>query len=143
MREFFRRFFVFFLTICFFIVYPFSAFAEESQNTDNVEYLQRASLWHWWYSDPNRLSPFYAITAYTFGFVCPETDDGYHRASSYLKEGIDIDGLPYFSCICDYCGQEFTAHEVDLKQSYESQVSELPATEITSVSYTHLTLPTN
>lgn len=61
-------------------------------------------------------------------YVCPESEDGYHHANSYQKDLED----GYFTCICSYCGREFTAYESDLKQSYQDQVSDLPATGITS-----------
>ena len=65
---------------------------------------------------------------YTAGLVCPESDDGYHHASSY-----EVDRESgYYNCICDVCGWPFLAYETDLQQAYETQVSELPATGVTS-----------
>lgn len=60
--------------------------------------------------------------------VCPNTEDGYHRATSYEEYKKPLIGDPYYSCICEHCGHTFKAYETDLKQSYETQVSEMPAT---------------
>ena len=65
---------------------------------------------------------------YTAGLVCPESDDGYHHASSY-----EVDRESgYYNCICDVCGWPFLAYETDLQQAYETQVSELPITTVSS-----------
>ena len=69
------------------------------------------------------------IIGYSFGTgVCPNSEDTYHHSSSYVYEKEN----GYYKCICSICGQTFTAYESDLQQSYEAQVSELPADNINS-----------
>ncbi len=55
-------------------------------------------------------------------------------ASSYFHEG-NVGGEVRYRCICDYCGDSFTAYASDLQQSYNSQVSELPSPSLDSEGY--------
>lgn len=102
-----------------FLMSPASASSE-------TQYVQKANFWHWLGGEGSILHDF---AGYYVGAVCPDSEDGYHHASSFIeyakKEG-------YYRCICNDCGREFTAYEGDLQQSYDNQVSELPASGISS-----------
>lgn len=87
-------------------------------------YEQKVGWWEW----VTHFPVLKEIWGYASGAVCPKSDDGYHHSSSY-----EIDrGNGYFTSICSFCGQKFKAYESDLQQSYQQQVSDLPATSITS-----------
>lgn len=109
-----------------------SVLADESSNPDDEkEYVQRANWWHWVYRDADetdKSSFLYRILSYSEGSICPNAEDGYHKASSYLEFKKPLIGDPYYSCLCEHCGHSFKAYETDLKQSYEAQVSGMPAT---------------
>ena len=90
----------------------------------NAEYNQVTTFWHW-----SKDVPLWGDwVAYSTDKTCAVSEDKYHHASTYQTANED----GYFTCICTYCGQMFTAYESDLKQSYDDQVAELPATGITS-----------
>lgn len=90
----------------------------------NAEYNQVTTFWHW-----SKDVPLWGDwVAYSTDKTCAVSEDKYHHASTYQTANED----GYFTCICTYCGQTFTAYEFDLKQSYDDQVAELPATGITS-----------
>jgi len=90
----------------------------------NNEYVSSGSFWNW-IADHGKFVQ--SITGYFPGSgSCPSSEDTYHHASSYQKEG-NVDGDIRYRCICDYCHQSFTAYASDLQQSYEAQVEELPA----------------
>lgn len=111
-----------FLLIAVFLIVPVSA--ASSSNTD-VEYIQKSSFWTW---AAGKGKPLNGIIGNTFGAVCPNSEDGYHHASSYERPiGNWTVESGYYKCICDLCGAEFKAYEKDLQQSYEAQVEELPA----------------
>ena len=97
--------------------------------SSNVEYRQPASFWHW---ATGAWSPLDNFIGYGLGFVCPNSEDSYHHASSYYGSRRLSDGRMEYDCVCTYCGHTFTAYESDLKQSYDNQVSTLPAPGITS-----------
>lgn len=99
--------------------------ADESEDPGNSGYIQKASIWHW-LAGPSSI--FHEYFGYSFGVVCPESEDGYHRASSFERIEESSEGDIYFHCICTQCGHDFTAYESDLKQSYEAQVSEMEDT---------------
>lgn len=58
---------------------------------------------------------------YTAGLVCPQSEDGYHHASSYEVDGEN----GYYDCVCSKCGWPFIAYETDLQQSYDTFVESL------------------
>lgn len=90
----------------------------------NNEYVSSGSFWNW-IADHGKFVQ--SVTGYFPGSgSCPSSEDTYHHASSYQKEG-NVDGDIRYWCVCDYCHQSFTAYESDLQQSYEAQVEELPA----------------
>lgn len=92
--------------------------------TSNSSYEQRVGWWEW----VSHFPVVKEIFGYASGSVCPKSDDGYHHSSSYEVD--EKNG--WFISICSSCGQRFKAYESDLKQSYDNQVAELPATGITS-----------
>lgn len=113
---------VFAAFLCLLSLFSFSGISARGVNTK--EYKQQATFWTMFSGVPI-LKEF---LGYTAGLVCPESDDGYHHASSY-----EVDRESgYYNCICDVCGWPFLAYETDLQQAYETQVSELPATGVTS-----------
>ena len=113
---------VFAAFLCLLSLFSFSGISARGINTK--EYKQQATFWTMFSGVPI-LKEF---LGYTAGLVCPESDDGYHHASSY-----EVDRESgYYNCICDVCGWPFLAYETDLQQAYETQVSELPATGVTS-----------
>ena len=83
------------------------------------QYEQVTGFWGWLSHMPIVKEVF----GYSSGAVCPKSEDQYHHATTYQREG-KKEG--YYKCICSYCGQTFTAYESDLKQSYQDQVSTLP-----------------
>lgn len=107
------------------VAFLFVALMPPALASTGVEYNQKTSIWHWLAGKGSILHDY---IGYVFGPVCPNSEDGYHHANSYQK-GLE-DG--YYSCICSYCGQTFTAYESDLQQSYDAQVAELPAQGVTS-----------
>lgn len=92
----------------------------------DIEYIQKPTFWHWLNGQGSILN---GIVAYGLGQACPNSDDGYHRSSSYEYESSLRGG---YRCICDYCGAKFTAYETDLQQSYNDYVETLPASGYTS-----------
>ena len=109
----------------FFLVSPCLAFATDTNGSDEVEYTQFASFWHWF---AGKSSPLHSIIGYSFGSVCPESEDGFHHSSRYDRSRYDSDkSREVYLCTCEYCGHTFEAYESDLKQSYEAQVAEMPA----------------
>ena len=92
------------------------------------EYIQKPTFWNWVSNQGNILN---GIVAYGLGLACPNTEDGYHRASEPLTTSQRA-GRTVYSCICDYCATRFDAFEDDLNQSYQEQTSELPAQGYTS-----------
>ena len=128
MWKYFRPFCAIFVAICVFCLSSVAVLADDSSDPDDgKEYVQKASIFNWMANNLDNSSFWYGITGYHFGAFCPETEDSYHRASSYIKSGVSVLGATYYECTCDYCGAFFTAYESDLKQSYEAQVSEMPA----------------
>lgn len=81
-------------------------------------YNQKTDFWSW-FKDVPIISDF---IGYTWGGVCPESNDSYHHANSYQVDK----GDGTYKCICTYCGHEFTAYESDLQQSYNDYVGTLP-----------------
>lgn len=88
------------------------------------DYKQKSTFWHW---AAGKWSPLNDIMGHSLGLVCPDSDDGYHHASSYYSSSQLDNGETVYKCVCTYCGHEFLAHESDLGQSYQEQVSALPA----------------
>lgn len=116
-----------FLLIAVFLIIPVSA---ATSSSSDVEYVQKSGFWTW---AAGKGKPLNGIIGHTFGAVCPNSEDGYHHASSYQRPEASWGGLTgYYKCICDLCGAEFKAYESDLQQSYDSQVAELPAQGYTS-----------
>ena len=87
------------------------------------EYIQKPTFWHWLNNQGGILN---GVIAYSMGKACPNTEDGYHR-SSERKGVISGNYGTMYSYYCDYCGEKFDAYNNDLTQSYQEQVSELPA----------------
>ena len=115
-----RKIISFFL-IAVFLIIPVSA---ASSSSPDVEYVQKAGFWTWAAGQNEFLHGLIGST----GASCPNSEDGYHHASSYQRPEASWGGLTgYYKCICDLCGAEFKAYESDLQQSYEAQVEELPA----------------
>ena len=111
-----------FLLVLVLLILPAGAVSSFS---DDVEYVQKSNFWTWAAGKGKVLN---GVIGNTFGFSCPNSDDGYHHASSYRRPQGSWGGeTGYYHCICDFCGAEFIAYESDLQQSYDSQVSELPA----------------
>lgn len=75
---------------------------------------------------------FQRVYGYSAGLACPNSEDNFHYANDYLSWSKDENGAIIYTCQCAGCGATFTAYESDLKQSYDNQVAELPATGITS-----------
>ena len=111
------------ILIVFFLVKLFITLVLPVGATNN-EYVSSGSFWNW-IADHGKLVQ--SVTGYFPGSgSCPSSEDTYHHASSYQKEG-NVNGDIRYWCVCDYCHQSFTAYESDLQQSYEAQVAELPA----------------
>ncbi len=118
----------YFLLIAVFLIIPVGA---TSSSHADVEYIQKSNFWTWAAGEPG--TGWNKFIGYTFGVSCPNSEDGYHHASSYRRPEASWGGpTGYYKCICDLCGAEFTAYEKDLQQSYEAQVEELPAQSITA-----------
>lgn len=115
---------IYFLLIAIFFIVPVSV--ASSSNSD-VEYVQKSNFWTWAAGEPG--TGWNKFIGYTFGVSCPNSEDGYHHASSYEAYNA---WSRYYKCICDLCGAKFDAYEKDLQQSYEAQVAELPAQGISS-----------
>lgn len=89
------------------------------------EYVSTGSFFNWAASGGSFIQK---MIGYTIGKVCPSSPDTYHHASQFTQKN----DLGCFLCICDYCRQEFIGYESDVEQSYKAQVSDLPATGLTS-----------
>lgn len=123
MKQFIHR-----ILIAFFVVKILTVSVFPVGATNN-EYVSSGSFWNW-IADHGKFVQ--SVTGYFPGSgSCPSSEDTYHHASSYQKEG-NVDGDIRYWCVCDYCHQSFTAYESDLQQSYEAQVEELPAQSITA-----------
>lgn len=115
-----------FLLVAIFLTVPVNA---ESSSGSNVEYVQKASFWNWVAGQNDFLHGIVGST----GASCPNSDDGYHHASSYERPiGAWTQESGYYKCICDLCGAKFDAYEKDLQQSYDAQVAELPTPQVDS-----------
>lgn len=120
MKKYFSHFCVGLLAVFMLILSCVPVFASSQS-----EYVQITNFLHW-----SKDVPIWGdFVSYSSSAICPVAEDGHHRASTYQSENVK-EG--YFDCICILCGKEFTAYESDLKQSYDNQVAELPATGITS-----------
>lgn len=116
-----QKFMAFCLLVSF-LVFPVSA--------TGSEYVSRDTFWNWAAGSNGVIKQ---VINFVGGLgTCSKSDDTYHHASSYFKEG-NVDGEVRYRCICDLCGDAFTAYASDLQQSYETQVGELPAPILTSV----------
>ena len=77
-------------------------------------------------SNFDKSSLLYGIIGYRLGYVCPESEDNYHHAQKCDRSRYDkATSQEIYLCTCEYCGKSFEAYETDLKQSYETQVSEM------------------
>lgn len=103
----------------------FSLFLPVQVLAAGTDYKQQSDFWTWIAGTNSILKDF---IGYTSGAVCPKSEDGYHHASSYVKNNED----GYYTCICSYCGERFVGYEDDVQQSYDSQVLDLPASGVTS-----------
>lgn len=107
------------LCVCTLIL---SVFAVESDK----EYVSEDTFWHWLFQNTSGVVS--AIVGYSAGSVCTVNADGYHCSSEISDLVWDFYSGDYrLQCICESCGAEFFAYQRDVKQSYESQVSKLPA----------------
>ena len=107
--------------VAFFLLVSFLALPVSAADT---EYVSRDTFWNW-------AAGSNGVVKQVINFVggmgtCSKSEDTYHHASSYFKEG-NVGGEIRYRCICDLCGDSFTAYEKDLQQSYDAQVEELPA----------------
>ena len=128
LKQFIRR-----ILIAFFVVKILTVSVFPVGATNN-EYVSSGSFWNW-IADHGKFVQ--SVTGYFPGSgSCPSSEDTYHHASSYQKEG-NVDGDIRYWCVCDYCHQSFTAYESDLQQSYEAQVEELQNTIVTSGASLH------
>ena len=110
-----QKFLVFCLLVSFLSV-PASA--------SDTEYVSRDTFWNWVAGSNDVIKQ---VINFAGGFgTCSKSEDTYHHASSYFKEG-NVNGEVRYRCVCDLCGDSFTAYEKDLQQSYDAQVAELPA----------------
>lgn len=115
-----------------------------------------ANWWDWIMSQANKVgsSTMFSgivqdVTGHLSGKICPFSSDSYHHSSlgpnlNDLWIGNDSYGK-FVKLPCEYCGQEFKAYysgsltsalddgsPSDLQQSYDTQVSQMPATGYTS-----------
>lgn len=90
-----------------------------------TDYFSKDTFWRWMAGSGGVVQK---IIGYSFSSACSASDDGYHHASSYTREGKD----GTYQCNCIYCGDVFIATESDIKQSYDNYVETLPATGYTS-----------
>lgn len=61
--------------------------------------------------------------------ICPDSPDGKHHAASCIRE--ENDGVHY-RCVCNYCGELYTATEREVSDAYNGYVASLPAEEYDS-----------
>lgn len=85
-----------------------------------TDYFSKDTFWRWMAGSGGVVQK---IIGYSFSSACSASDDGYHHASSYTREGKD----GTYQCNCIYCGDVFIATESDIKQSYNDYVETLPA----------------
>lgn len=98
-----------FLLVAMFLTVPASAASSDA----DVEYVQKSSFWTW---IAGKDSFIHNYVGHTWGAVCPNSDDGYHHASSYERPiGNWTQESGYYKCICDLCGAKFDAYEKDTK----------------------------
>jgi hypothetical protein len=90
-----------------------------------TDYFSKDTFWRWMAGSGGVVQK---IIGYSFSSACSASDDGYHHASSYTREGKD----GTYQCNCIYCGDVFIATESDIKQSYDDYVETLPAPSYTS-----------
>lgn len=90
-----------------------------------TDYFSKDTFWRWMAGSGGVVQK---IIGYSFSSACSASDDGYHHASSYTREGKD----GTYQCNCIYCGDVFIATESDIKQSYNDYVETLPAPGYTS-----------
>ena len=90
-----------------------------------TDYFSKDTFWRWMAGSGGVVQK---IIGYSFSSACSASDDGYHHASSYTREGKD----GTYQCNCIYCGDVFIATESDIKQSYDNYVETLPAPGYTS-----------
>lgn len=109
-----------------------------------AEYIGSTSgFWSWFFRDAieasqdiQLLNPLIkAVGALASGDICEYSGDGYHYADDLLEMDPSITdeyGRASAKAVCKYCNQVFNCYVSDFEQAYETQVSELPATGVTS-----------
>lgn len=91
-----------------------------------------ASYWDWITSVPSRGGGFTNVSSGSFGQVCSDSPDGLHHSDSLGHSGSYDSNGRYTICTCKHCGDTYKVYASDLQQSYDAQVSELPADNINS-----------
>lgn len=86
-----------------------------------TDYQSKYNFWNWLYDNGGFVSKSIASAADS---VCSLSDDGLHHSTQHQKRNPAGDGRyedesPVYDCICDICGQTFSAVATDLANSYD------------------------
>lgn len=105
-----RRFTAFFMAL----TVALTAFAVPIYATD---YQSEYNFWNWAYDHSWFLGKLITGAADN---VCAVSEDSLHHSTNHSAGGL-VDGEYTYTCICDYCGQTFTAVATNLQETYENE----------------------
>lgn len=81
-----------------------------------TDYQSTYNFWNWAYDNSWFLGK--AIIGFSAGNVCQVSEDSLHHATTHSGGGGSVDGQRVYNCVCDFCGESFTAVATDLQNSY-------------------------
>ncbi len=87
----------------------------------------KVGFWEWNARGGGFGGKFGSTTGYVFGQVCASSPDKLHHSDEMGHVGGYDDNGRYTICTCKYCGEQYRVYASDFQQSYDAQVSELPA----------------
>ena len=89
------------------------------------QYVSRSNFWQWIAGETGGIYQ-KIVGNITGDAVCPDSQDGKHHASSYVYDSDN----GHYQCICDYCGETFTATATNMQDAYTDYVDNLPVNGI-------------
>lgn len=105
-----RRFTAFFMAL----TVALTAFVVPVYATD---YQSKYNFWNWAYDHSWFLGKLITGAADN---VCAVSEDSLHHSTNHSAGGL-VDGEYTYTCICDHCGQTFTAIATNLQETYEKE----------------------
>ncbi len=103
-----------FTALCMALTVALTAFAIPVAATD---YQSKYNFWNWAYDHSWFLGKLITGAADN---VCAVSEDSLHHSTNHSAGGL-VDGEYTYTCVCDYCGQTFTAVATNLQETYEKE----------------------